>query len=302
MLEDLAEWLSGLVAPLRKDNIIRAFKVLYIQQGTVVEEALNRILMSVRDMDENEAVVYIEKDLVDYLQRAISVYGVKINDERLETSDVDELTEILNALQQVENWDDAASIYAALAYETDSIGSLAEVVSVISGLDSQLIVTYLKEVSDTLILNLRDVFDKRMNEFDEEVELADNEAKLERQAELRERREALFGYIEKISNGNPDQIKMLKTLAGRFSTYSPVELLDKCWITIGKASMNIQQQANLWCLCLFLMDFYNADKGIAPEQPNIETLKKKISEYYTDVNVLFTLNIKIDEVLSHGQS
>ena len=300
MLEDLAQWLSGLVSPLRKDNIIRAFKVLYKQQGTVVEEALNRIMMSMNDMDENEAVIYIEKDLIDYLQRAISIYGVKINDERLETSDVDELTEILNALQQVEDWDDVASIYAALAYETDSIGSLAEVVSVVSGLESQLIIPYLKEVSDTLILNLRDIFDKRMNEFDEEVELADNEAKLARQTDLREKREALFGYIEKISKGNPEQMKILKTLAGRFSTYSPLELLDKCWLTIGKSTMNIQQQANLWCLCLFLMDFYNADKGISPEQPTLETLKKKLSEYYTDVNVLFTLNIKIDEVLNNG--
>lgn len=300
MLEDLANWLEGIVTPLRKDNIIRAFKILYIQQGTVVEDALNRILMSVGEMSESDAVFYIEKDLLDYLQRAISIYGVKINTDILTTSDVDELTEILNALQQADSWEDVATMYSALSYETDSIGSLAEVISVISSLESSTITTYLREVSDTLILSLRDIYEKRMNSIDEENDLLDNEAKLERKEEIKKRREALFNYIEKIAAGNPEQHKVLKTLAGRFSTYAPVDLLDKCWISIQKANMTLQQQANLWCLCLFLMDFYNADKGITPEQSNYETLKKKITEYYTDVNFLFTLNIKIDEVLERG--
>ena len=300
MLEDLANWLEGIVTPLRKDNIIRAFKILYIQQGTVVEDALNRILMSVGEMSESDAVFYIEKDLLDYLQRAISIYGVKINTDILTTSDVDELTEILNALQQADSWEDVATMYSALSYETDSIGSLAEVISVISSLESSTITTYLREVSDTLILSLRDIYEKRMNSLDEENDLLDNEAKLERKEEIKKRREALFNYIEKIAAGNPEQHKVLKTLAGRFSTYAPVDLLDKCWISIQKSNMTLQQQANLWCLCLFLMDFYNADKGINPEQSNYETLKKKITEYYTDVNFLFTLNIKIDEVLERG--
>ena len=300
MLEDLANWLEGIVTPLRKDNIIRAFKILYIQQGTVVEDALNRILMSVGEMSESDAVFYIEKDLLDYLQRAISIYGVKINTDILTTSDVDELTEILNALQQADSWEDVATMYSALSYETDSIGSLAEVISVISSLESSTITTYLREVSDTLILSLRDIYEKRMNSIDEENDLLDNEAKLERKEEIKKRREALFNYIEKIAAGNPEQHKVLKTLAGRFSTYAPVDLLDKCWISIQKSNMTLQQQANLWCLCLFLMDFYNADKGINPEQSNYETLKKKITEYYTDVNFLFTLNIKIDEVLERG--
>lgn len=300
MLEDLANWLEGIVTPLRKDNIIRAFKILYIQQGTVVEDALNRILMSVGEMSESDAVFYIEKDLLDYLQRAISIYGVKINTDILTTSDVDELTEILNALQQADSWEDVATLYSALAYETDSIGSLAEVISVISSLESSTITTYLREVSDTLILSLRDIYEKRMNSIDEENDLLDNEAKLERKEEIKKRREALFNYIEKIAAGNPEQHQVLKTLAGRFSTYAPVDLLDKCWISIQKSNMTLQQQANLWCLCLFLMDFYNADKGINPEQSNYETLKKKITEYYTDVNFLFTLNIKIDEVLERG--
>lgn len=300
MLEDLANWLEGIVTPLRKDNIIRAFKILYIQQGTVVEDALNRILMSIGEMSESDAVFYIEKDLLDYLQRAISIYGVKINTDILTTSDVDELTEILNALQQADSWEDVATMYSALSYETDSIGSLAEVISVISSLESSTITTYLREVSDTLILSLRDIYEKRMNSIDEENDLLDNEAKLERKEEIKKRREALFNYIEKIAAGNPEQHKVLKTLAGRFSTYAPVDLLDKCWISIQKSNMTLQQQANLWCLCLFLMDFYNADKGINPEQSNYETLKKKITEYYTDVNFLFTLNIKIDEVLERG--
>lgn len=300
MLEDLANWLEGIVTPLRKDNIIRAFKILYIQQGTVVEDALNRILMSVGEMSESDAVFYIEKDLLDYLQRAISIYGVKINTDILTTSDVDELTEILNALQQADSWEDVATMYSALSYETDSIGSLAEVISVISSLESSTITTYLREVSDTLILSLRDIYEKRMNNIDEENDLLDNEAKLERKEEIKKRREALFNYIEKIAAGNPEQHKVLKTLAGRFSTYAPVDLLDKCWISIQKSNMTLQQQANLWCLCLFLMDFYNADKGITPTQSNYETLKKKITEYYTDVNFLFTLNIKIDEVLERG--
>lgn len=300
MLEELDSWLSGILPPLRKDNILRAFKILYVQQGTVVEDALTRILMSVKDMDETEAVLYIERDLIDYLQRAIAIYGVKINEDILTISDIDELTEILNALQQADVWEDAAMMYAALAYETDSVGSLAEVISVISGIESATLLTYIREVSSTLILNLRDIYERRMNEIDEENDLLDNEAKLERQGELKKRREALFGYIEKIANGNQEQYKTLKTLAGRFSTYAPTDLLDKCWISIQKSNMSLQQQVNLWCLCLFLMDFYNTDKGIIPEQSNYETLKKKLTEYYTDVNFLFTLSIKIDEVLNNG--
>lgn len=300
MLEELDSWLSGILPPLRKDNILRAFKILYVQQGTVVEDALTRILMSVKDMDETEAVLYIERDLIDYLQRAIAIYGVKINEDILTISDIDELTEILNALQQADVWEDAATMYAALAYETDSVGSLAEVISIISGIESATLLTYIREVSSILILNLRDIYERRMNEIDEENDLNDNEAKLERQGELKKRREALFGYIEKIANGNQEQYKTLKTLAGRFSTYTPTDLLDKCWISIQKSNMSLQQQVNLWCLCLFLMDFYDTDKGIVPEQSNYETLKKKLTEYYTDVNFLFTLSIKIDEVLNNG--
>lgn len=300
MLEDLLDWLEGLVSPVRKDNIARAFKVLYVQQGTVVEDAVTRILMSIKDMDDGEAVLYIERDLLDYLQRAIAIYGVKLNEDILTTSDVDELTEILNALQQADNWEDVANMYAALAYETDSVGTLAEVVSLISGLESSLIVTYLKEVSDSLIVALRDIYDKKMNEIDEETDLLDNEAKLERKGELKARREALFQYIDRISNGNEEHQRVMKTLAGRFSTYAPKELLDKCWATVQKSKMNVQQQANIWCLCLFLMDFYNADNGVVPEQTSYETMKKKLTEYYTDVNFLFTLSIKIDEVLGRG--
>lgn len=300
MLEDLKLYLESNVNELRTDIIIRAFQVLHIQYGGNIEDALQRLMTSINNLDDTEAILTIERSVLDYLIQGISQYGVTLNVDNLSVSDIDELTEILSALQQADTWEDVASIHAALAYETDSIGSLSEVISVISGLEPSFLSTYFKSVSDSLILTLRNIYDKKMEQLDETIDLMDNEAKLERQEEIRKRRDALFQYIDKIAGSNEDNRRFLRTLAGRLSTYDPAELMDRCWSVVNKLNYNLNQQVNLWCLCLFLMDFYDANTGNQPQQENYQTLKQKLTEYYTDVNFLFTLSLKIDEVLGRG--
>ena len=300
MLEDLKLYLQGNVNEVRTDNILRAFQVLYIQFGDSVEDALQRLLTSIQNTDDSEAIFRIEQTLLNNLIQGIEQYGVFLNVDNLTVSDVDELTEILSALQQADNWEEVAAIHAALAYESDSIGTLSAVISVISGLEPSFIATYINRVSDSLILALRDIYEKKMAKIDEDIDLLDNEAKLLRQEEIRKRREALFQYIDKIGGGNEDTIRFLRTLAGRLSSYDPKELMDKCWNVVNKQKYNLGQQVNLWCLCLFLMDFYDANTGHQSAQENYLTLKQKLTEYYTDVNFLFTLSLKIDEVLGRG--
>lgn len=300
MLEDLKLYLQGNVNEVRTHNILRAFQVLYIQFGDVVEDALQRLLTSLNDVDDSEAILRIEQTLLDSLNQGINQYGVLLNVDNLTVSDIDELTEILTALQQADNWEDVAAMHSALAFETDSVGTLAEVVSVISGLEATFLSTYFKSVADSMILALRDIYEKKMAQIDEDIDIADNEAKLARQDEIRRRREALFQYIDKISGDNEDTRRFLRTLAGRLSSYDPKELMDKCWNVVNKLEYNLGQQVNLWCLCLFLMDFYDANTGNQPVQENYITLKQKLTEYYIDVNFLFTLSLKIDEVLGRG--
>lgn len=297
MIKELDTWLSGIVAPARRLQLIQAFNSLHVQNGTVVEDALSRFMSSLGKVPESDSIIFLEKDTIELLVNAISVYGVRINKEQLSTQDIDELTAILSTLQQLPDYEDYRALEMIFNMAGDSIEIMSELVELVAGVDSGVVMPYFESVSDALILKIKSVIQPKIDEFNAKLDEEEMKHSDEVRAKLAERRDAMFHFIEQITLGDDEKKRVLKTIAGRFASYPPDELFDRCYNTIQNSkNITINQQANMWCLILFLVRFLDIEIGIEGNDRYAE-LKGYLNQVYDEPNTLFSLSTRIDSIM-----
>lgn len=184
MFEQLEQFLLKIMSYERVTLIKETFTLLF----RTSEEKTSR---DVQDMikafsiDETEGSVdYLNRYLIESLIANLVPYGVKINPEGIEYNDLETLSLLLRAVQEMDNFDDPQRLLGHYEVHDDETILFAHIVADTVSDNPYRFLDVIEEVKPELLSRIHEVLKENLEEFEEEkeqIEINPNLVKMKQQ-------------------------------------------------------------------------------------------------------------------------
>lgn len=153
MFEQFSAYLDHIVTPERKKIYMDACNALVsigmVEHGLQIDQQISLA----EDGDTEIFLHSVDELLSGCLQQVIGEFGIQLE----ETVTVAQMTDLLNGLQLIENYDDPETVYAYCQAPEGSEAALADILQLMGAYHAATYMTFLKKVNPALLDRISDL-------------------------------------------------------------------------------------------------------------------------------------------------
>lgn len=275
LFADLFTVLSGIMPAQRVELFMEAYRCLQLQYGDIVEGKTIDLVNLTKDQDQFNRLSIVNEVTVQYLDDALSSFGVILNEKFKDGDHLKEILNLLRGLQELETYEDIQVMYDIFTQDnTNNEEKLAEALSEFTDCSTEDYLMIINKVQDSLIPRIVEVLENRLRENNTKDETDDINPD-----EYINQGKALIKFIQdkRYLKVNQDVVKLLTTKPYHLSLQSVLRLYGN-----RIADNNLVES---WVFVL-----------LATRNNSIGELYNSWDKYFLDQSVLIDMRVKVEQL------
>nr|DAR94025.1 MAG TPA: hypothetical protein [Caudoviricetes sp.] len=275
LFADLFTVLSGIMPAQRVELFMEAYRCLQLQYGDIVEGKTIDLVNLTKDQDQFNRLSIVNEVTVQYLDDALSSFGVILNEKFKDGDHLKEILNLLRGLQELETYEDIQVMYDIFTQDnTNNEEKLAEALSEFTDCSTEDYLMIINKVQDSLIPRIVEVLENRLRENNTKNKSDDINPD-----EYINQGKALIKFIQdkRYIKVNQDVVKLLTTKPYHLSLQSVLRLYGN-----RIADDNLVES---WVFVL-----------LATRNNSIGELYNSWDKYFLDQSVLIDMRVKVEQL------
>nr|DAY37509.1 MAG TPA: hypothetical protein [Caudoviricetes sp.] len=275
LFADLFTVLSGIMPAQRVELFMEAYRCLQLQYGDIVEGKTIDLVNLTKDQDQFNRLSIVNEVTVQYLDDALSSFGVILNEKFKDGDHLKEILNLLRGLQELETYEDIQVMYDIFTQDnTNNEEKLAEALSEFTDCSTEDYLMIINKVQDSLIPRIVEVLENRLRENNTKNKSDDINPD-----EYINQGKALIKFIQdkRYLKVNQDVVKLLTTKPYHLSLQSVLRLYG-----------NRIADDNLIESWVFVL--------LATRNNSIGELYNSWDKYFLDQSVLIDMRVKVEQL------
>lgn len=275
LFADLFTVLSGIMPAQRVELFMETYRCLQLQYGDIVEGKTIDLVNLTKDQDQFNRLSIVNEVTVQYLDDALSSFGVILNEKFKDGDHLKVILNLLRGLQELETYEDIQVMYNIFTQDnTNNEEKLAEALAEFTDCSTEDYLMIISKVQDSLIPRIVEVLENRLRENNTKDETDDINPD-----EYINQGKALIKFIQdkRYLKVNQDVVKLLTTKPYHLSLQSVLRLYGN-----RIADDNLVES---WVFVL-----------LATRNNGIGELYNSWDKYFLDQSVLIDMRIKVEQL------
>lgn len=230
MFDQLEQFLIKIMSYERVTLIKETFILLYRTSEEKTSRDVQDMVKAFSIDDTDGCIDYLNQYLIETLIANLLPYGIKISPESVEFDDLETLSLLLRAIQEIDNFDDPQRLLGHFEAHEDQTILFAHLIADTVSDNPYRFLDVLEEVKPELLTRIYDVLKENLEEFEEEkeqIELNPNLVKMKKQNSFNKVDHVILTALA----GAPGTLSLssILRLYGNRAADLPVETIGYTW-------------------------------------------------------------------------
>lgn len=274
MFEDLADYLAGVVPEERVSLLIEICENLDDLTVHAIHDRVNEILSRVDNVDNATVIELLDQVLLDNLGTVLATYGITLDDDQYDTSQLRTYNQILNTLLIIEHYEDPQSLLDIIQAGESPELIMATICEVVVDLPSYAFLECVSAVRPNVIVGLTNAMQRPSADEEDTRRLEEYIIARLRLAVQNQRSGVFYDYIKQGGAlGLPLDV-MIEAIGQRLDGLEPKDAARQIWLLTLASD--------------------------TPDSAIPTAVRSAIESVYPDVDFAYRVNAEVTGVLAGG--